>query len=448
MSIKPRNSFFSALLERHENKRILAIAFPMVLSNLSNPLLGMVDTAIVGHMQGVHFLAGTAVASMLVSQLYWLCGFLRMSATGLSAQALGRGDKQAAAKSMYQLLAPALLLGMLLIVAAPLLIITAIAFSDATAQSAPVIDDYLSVRLWGAPAALANLMLMGWLIGQQAARTVMTIQILANLLNAGLSLLLVLGLGWGVKGVAAATVCAEWGIFIAGLWLTLRRLNGQKPQRAWFRIKNYRSVLALNVDILMRNLALQITLAFMVFQGARLGEETVALNAVLMQFFVILALGLDGIAYAVEALCGESKGRGDGTLLVMRISRGLFWSLVLAMLYCLIFILFGKQIITLLTDLESLRRLADAYLPYIWILPLIAHWCFLLDGVYIGLTQGKAMRNSMLISSLGVFFPVWWSLSGWGNHGLWLAFLGFLLSRGVTLGADLFRRVRQQRLLV
>ncbi|MBN7823620.1 MATE family efflux transporter [Bowmanella dokdonensis] len=419
----------------------------MILSNITNPILAMVDTAIVGHLDGSHYLAGTAVAGMLITQIYWLCGFLRMSATGLSAQALGSGENEQAARIFYQLLAPAGLLGLLLILLQGPLQWTAEYFAEANLQVRGVIYDYLHTRIWGAPAALANLVLMGWLIGQQMARSVLAIQVAANLLNALLSLWLALGLEMGVKGVAMATVLAEWGICLTGSLLILRRIGWLKPSARWFSARLFTAVLRLNGDILLRNLALQLTLAWMVFQGARLGEQVVAVNAILMQFFVMIALGLDGIAYAVEALVGESKGRKDSYQLHLRVWRGLLWSSLLALIYSLAFVLFDRQIVALLTDLPSLRQLAGEYLQYIGWLPLAGHWCFLLDGVFIGLTRGRAMRNSMLLCSLGVFLPVWWWLSDSGNHALWSAFLAFLLARGVSLGWVYWRLWSEQALL-
>nr|WP_082633345.1 MATE family efflux transporter [Lacimicrobium alkaliphilum] len=406
----------------------------MILSNITNPLLGMVDTAIIGHLNHSYFLAGTAVATMVITQIYWVCGFLRMSATGLSAQARGSGDAAAGARVFYQLLAPALIIGILMILAQSLLVQIASAFADASEQVANVIRDYIGIRVWGAPAALANLMLVGWLVGQQHTRVVMLIQILGNVLNALLSLALAIGLGWGVEGVAAATVVAEYSIFIASVYMVLRKTGWRGVNLSWFRLSVYRQVLDLNRDILLRNLALQLTIAFLTFQGARLGEEVVAVNALLMQFFVITALGLDGIAYGVEALVGESKGARDSGQLHHRVLTGLFWSASLAVAYSLIFVVFDTAIIALLTDLAPLRQLSKDFLPYIWVMPMLAHWCFLMDGVFIGLTRGKAMRNSMLLCTLAVFFPLWWLTSGLGNHALWLAFLGFLLARGVSLG--------------
>ncbi|WP_229702229.1 MATE family efflux transporter [Bowmanella pacifica] len=438
---------FQQLLNPAENRRIVVLSLPMILSNVTNPLLGMVDTAIVGHLGATHYLAGTAVAGMVITQIYWLCGFLRMSATGLSAQALGAANTAEAARVFYQLLLPAVLFGMLLILCTDALTWAAVLFADADTPTTEVIHHYLQVRVWGAPAALANLLLMGWLIGQQATRTVMTIQILANLFNALLSYALAMGLDMGVSGVATATVIAEYGIFISGLLVVLSRIKGVRPIVGWFTAQGYRHVLALNFDILLRNLALQLTMAFMVFQAARLDAQSVALNALLMQFFVITALGLDGIAYAVEALVGEAKGKQRQDLLHLQVCRGLAWSMLLALLYCLGFVLFDHAILRLLTDLPSLIALAEGYLLYIWLLPIVGHWCFLLDGVFIGLTRGREMRNSMLLCALAVFLPVWWLMYDAGNHALWIAFLAFLAGRGITLGWAYWRLWRAQTLL-
>ena len=208
---------------------------------------------------------------------------------------------------------------------------------------------------------------------------------------------------------------------------------------AWFRWQSIRQLCSLNVAIFVRNLALQLCLAFITFQGARLGAQTAAVNAILMQFFVLVSLGLDGIAYAVEALVGEAKGQRKASLIAAHTQRGLLWSGALALLYSSFFIIAGDWIIGLLTNNELLRNAAADYTLIIVLLPVVAFWCFLFDGVFVGLSEGKAMRDSMVLSAVLGFFPVWWLLASFQNWALWWAFLSFLGARGITLGWTFWR---------
>ena len=416
------------------HKRILLLALPMILSNITTPLVGMVDTAVLGHMQGSHFIAGAAVATLLITQLYWLCGFIRMSSTGLSAQALGQKNQDKAGEVLFQSLAVGILIGLAIFALQSPILQLGLYFSEANSLMAGVINSYFSVRIYGAPAALANLALIGWLIGQQQTKQVLFIQVIANLLNAGLNVTLVFVFDQGVAGVATASVVAEYFIFVASMLFALKLLPGTKINLNWFRLKQLSPLLQLNSHTFVRNLALQLCLAFLVLQGAKTGQMTAAINAILLQFFTLIALGLDGIAFAVEALVGEAKGKASQLGIAMVTLRGLFMSSIVALLYSLIFVVFGDNIIALLTDQTEIQTLAGDYMLIIWLLPLIAHWCFLLDGVFVGLTRGKAMQNSMLFSCVAVYFPTWWYFMEYGNWALWIAMLVFMAARGLSLG--------------
>lgn len=416
------------------HKRILLLAIPMILSNITTPLVGMVDTAVLGHMQGSHFIAGAAVATLVITQLYWLCGFIRMSSTGLSAQALGQKNQHQAGKVLFQSLAVGILIGLAIFSLQSPILGLGLHFSAANPLMAEVIDTYFSVRILGAPAALANLALIGWLIGQQQTKQVLFIQVIANLLNAGLNVTLVFVFHLGVAGVAAASVIAEYFIFAASLMVALKALTGTKIHLRWFRLSQLSPLLKLNGHTFVRNLALQLCLAFLILQGAKIGQMTAAINAILLQFFTLIALGLDGIAYAVEALIGEAKGKSSQLGIALVTLRGLFLSSIVALLYSLVFVIFGDNIIALLTDQKDIQTLAADYMLIIWLLPLVAHWCFLLDGVFVGLTRAKAMQNSMLFSCVAVYFPIWWIFMEYGNWALWIALLVFMVSRGLSLG--------------
>lgn len=419
----------------------------MILANITTPLLGLVDTAVLGHMQDSHYLAGAAIAALILTQIYWLCGFLRMSSTGLSAQAKGTGSKQKADSVLCQAVLFGLVIGLVVLLLQQPILQLGVWLAEPNAEVYASIEDYFTVRVWGAPAALVNLALIGWLVGQQATKSVMLLQIAANLLNALLDIVFVFSFGWGVAGVALASVIAEYSICITGLALALYGMQVRFNITHLFSSLAKSRLVSLNSHMLLRNLALQLCLAFLSFQGARLGELTAATNAILMQFFVLIALGLDGIAYGVEALVGEAKGSKREAEIKLITYQGLLWSGVFALLYSITFFAAGEQIIQRLTDQVAIQQTALTYLPLMWLMPVLAHWCFLYDGVYIGLTRAKAMRNSMIFSALGVYFPLWWCLQQYANWGLWLALLAFLLARGVSLGGYFHYLARHRALL-
>lgn len=437
-------NFFRPSLHRP----ILFIAGPMILSNLTSPIMGLVDTAVLGHLDSTHYLAGASVAALFITQLYWLCGFLRMSSTGLSAQALGQKDWVKASKILVQGTYLGILLSVFILVSQFLWLDMVLLLANAQQQVADVIRAYFTVRIWGAPAALVNLVLIGWLIGQQQAKTVLWIQVIGNLINALLSVSLVVYWQLDVKGVALATVIAEYSIMALSLRATLKQLPHLVIESSWFNFKQLRQLLALNGYSFVRNITLQLCLAFLVFQGMRFGATSAAINAILLQFFSLIALGLDGVAYSAEALVGEQLGKKSTLGLARVTSQSLLWSLGFAVIYAVVFYYLGDVIIALLTTHSDLQRAASEYLPVIALLPLFAHWCFLLDGVFIGLTRAKAMQNSMLLSALCVYVPLWFFFSDLGNQGLWYALLGFLLARGVSLGTYFIYLYRRERLVV
>lgn len=423
--------------------QLLKLALPMILANITTPLLGLVDTAVMGHMDSSAQLAGASIGALILTQIYWVCGFIRMSATGMSAQARGEGIVTAMARSFYQTAIIAVAIGLLIWLAQQLILQAGLWLAAPAVDVAVFSREYFNIRVWGAPAALLNLALIGWLVGQQKTTSVLLVQIVGNLLNAGLDILLVWWWDWGVSGVALASVAAEYTMMTMAMLIALRHIQWQPPALEWFNKTARKFLMKLNGDMLLRNLALQACLAFLTIQGARYGQTATAVNAILMQFFVLIALGLDGIAYAVEATVGEAAGAKNARGVVRQTHRGLLWSGVFAVGYALIFWFSGRQIIGLLTDIESLQQAAYPYLGMMALLPLVAHWCFLYDGVFVGLTQAKAMRDTMIVSALLVYFPVWYFTQSAGNPALWWALLAFLLARGITLGAIFYWRKDQ-----
>lgn len=417
---------------------IFSLAVPMVVSNLSVPLLGLVDTAVIGHLSEASYLAGVALGSMIFTTLVWLLGFLRMATTGIVAQLYGEGDKRGLSAALYRSLLLALLLGLLaLALQGPLyrLVIWLAQPSDAVAGH---FSDYLGVRLLSLPAVLCNLVLIGWLLGVQDARSPMWLLLIANSLNIVLDLVLVVWLEQGVKGAALASVIADYSALFVGLRfarLRLRKHSVDRPPALADILDPVQSLrlLRLNADIFIRSLCLQLCFSFLTIQGARLGDEFVAANAVLLNFLMFIAYGLDGVAYAVEALVGKHLGRGDRAALRATVNAALTMAGVMGLFASLLFLVAGQAVIDLLTDIDAVRTTAALYLPWLVLLPLTAVWCFVMDGVFIGATRAAEMRNSMLFSTFAVFFPVYLAASSLGNHALWLAMNAFMVARGVSL---------------
>ena len=415
-----------------DHRRVLHLAVPMILSNITVPLLGLVDTAVIGHLADPAYLGGVAVGSMLITFLLWLCGFLRMSTTGLIAQAHGRGDQAALAAWMVKSLTLALLIAVFVLALQVPIGELGLSLSGASVAVAEQASHYFYLRIWGLPAALANLAILGFLVGRQDTRGPMAVLILANVLNMLLDLLFVVGFGWQVKGAAGASVIADYSALALGLWLVQRRLP-LRALAAACKVPGWSQLLHLNKDILLRTFSLELCFLFITFQGARLGDTVVAANAVLLNFLLLISYALDGIAYAAEALTGKAIGEQDEAGLRHWVRLCGQWSLLFALAFSLLFALAGKPIIALLTDLPGVRQVAGQYLGWVVVLPLVAMWCYLFDGVFIGATRGRDMRNSMLLAVFGVFFPLWFVSQGLGNHALWLALTGLMAMRGLSL---------------
>ncbi|WP_448212572.1 MATE family efflux transporter [Colwellia sp. MEBiC06753] len=430
------------------DKQIIALAIPMILSNITVPLLGLVDTAVIGHLSHAYFLGGSTVGAMIITFITWLCGFLRMSTTGLSAQALGREDSTESVLVLVRGLLVAFAIGIVLILLQIPYIDLALYLAGGSEQVQFYARQYAEIRIWGLPAALANIVILGWLLGQHKAKAVMWLLVLINVINLALDLLLVVVFDWQVQGVATATLIAEYTGLIAGIYIIKRLLTNSTTHQYLAAIKEklvhlqeLQGYFRLNRDILIRTLCLELCFVFITFQGARLGDNIVAANAILMNFLLLISFGLDGIANAAEALIGKAHGQGKQTELTQVVTRTTIWTLGFALLYSLCFLLAGEMLIAMITDLPSVKIEANQYLFWVVLLPIISCWCYLYDGIYIGLTRADIMRNSMLVATFTVFFPLWWLFSDYLNHGLWLAFCGFMLARGGTLGWHLYRRL-------
>ncbi|ENM5790681.1 MATE family efflux transporter DinF [Vibrio mimicus] len=428
------------LKQQSVHRQVLALALPMVLSNITVPLLGLVDAAVIGHLEHAWYLGGVALGSTMISVTFWLLGFLRMSTTGLTAQAHGAQNPQQLSRVLLQGSVIALGLAALFLLFHRPVAGLIFHFSDASSEVKTYAEAYFYIRAWSAPAALLNFVLLGWLLGTQNARAPMWMVIITNLTNIVLDLLLVLGLGLKVEGAAIASVIADYAGLLFGLVCVVRYWRQHQLPAPFSFIssltKELSRLVALNRDIFLRSLCLQAVFSFMTFQGAALGDETVAANAVLMSFLMMISYGMDGFAYAMEAMVGKAIGAKDDRQLRTSMIGSTFWATMICLLLSLIFLGFGSDLIQMITNIPSVQATAEIYLPWLVVMPLVAVWCFLLDGIFIGATKGKEMRNSMAISAVA-FFVAYWLSASYGNHALWLAMLSFMALRGVTLGIAL-----------
>ena len=419
----------------HADKALWRLALPMILSNITVPLLGLVDTAVIGHLDSPAYLGGVAVGATATSFLFMLLLFLRMSTTGLTAQALGAEDREGLARALVQPLLLALGAGLAIVLLRGPLIDLALYVVGGSGEVLEQARRFLEIRWLSAPASLANLVLLGWLLGVQYARAPVILLIVGNVLNIVLDLWLVMGLQMNVQGAALATACAEYATLLVGLMmvakvLRLRGISLTQLKAAWRG--NIRRMLALNRDIMLRSLLLQLCFGALTVYGARLGGEVVAINAVLMTMVTFTAYALDGFAYAVEAHSGQAYGARDGSRLMQVWKAAIRQSGLVALCFALVYAVFGQQIVALLTSIPALQQLADRYVIWQMVLPVVGVWCYLLDGMFIGATRGAEMRNSMAIAALG-FGLTLLSVPVLGNHGLWLALTVFLALRGLSL---------------
>ena len=408
----------------------------MILSNVSVPLLGIVDTAVMGHLESPTYLGAVAIGSAIFAFLYTGMNFLRMGTTGIAAQRFGAEDFDGLRTSLGQALIVSLAIALVLIVLQMPIGSLGLDLLGGDEMTRVHADTYFSVRIWSAPGTLANYVLIGWFLGLQNARVPLAIFLTINITNIVLDLLFVIVLGMKVEGVALASVIAEYTALLVGLAFAVRALRQHAGRWNLSRLTNlsaYRAFFFVNGNLFIRTMALIFALAFVTAQGARLGPSILAANAVLMNFQHLTSFGLDGIAHAAEALVGKAAGRKDDAALRQTVSLTLKWSLIFALGITAAYIIAGPLIIGLLTDLPEVRATAMTYLPWLIASPLISVWCFLYDGVYVGMTRSREMRNVMLISTFLVFLPVWFVTQGFENHGLWFAFLAFLAARGIGM---------------
>ena len=417
------------------DNQILRLALPSIVQNVTVPLLGLCDVAVMGHVGGAAHIGAIAVGAMIFNVVYWLCGFLRMGTSGLTSQALGARRLDAAAAMLRRALLIGLAIGLAIIVCQVPLRHVAFALMRPTADVAALCTPYYNMCVWGAPAVLGLYGLTGWFVGMQTTRLPMVIAIVQNVVNIALSLLLVVGLGWGVRGVAMGTVVAQWTGFVLAV-VMLRRSFGRLLARHRSSVATLLEGLGrffrLNLDIFLRTLCLVAVNLYFTSAGAAQGALTLAANTLLMQLFMFFSYVMDGFAYAGEALSGRFYGAGNNDALRLMIHRLFRIGWLVAVVFTLAYALAGPAFLRLLTSDAAVVAHARGFLGWAVLIPLTGMAAFVWDGIYIGLTRSRGMLVACLVAS-AVFFAVWFVLSpAMGNHALWLALLVYLALRGVV----------------
>ncbi len=419
------------------NKKILRLAVPNIISNLTVPLLSSVDTALVGHLEHAYYIGAIAIGGMIFNFIYWGFGFLRMGTTGLTAQAFGEQNETESVRTLYRSLAVAAISGLLLIILQYPLSAFAFRFVDSSPEVITHARTYFHIRIFTAPATLMMYAFTGWFLGMQNARYPLFLTVLVNILNLLLNLYFLQVLSMNVDGVAFGTLISGYAGLFFSLYLLKRKYhNYLRPVRIAeiLDLAPLKKFMIVNRDIFIRTLVLISAFAFFTVRSAAGGELILAANAILINLWTVMSYGIDGFAFAAESLVGLSIGARDRNGLKRSIRASFYWGVGLGLLYSVVYGLFSSQILALFTDKTEILQLAVRFMPWTVAAPLLSSFCYIWDGIYIGATASVAMRNAMLISFFGFYLPLYFILEGvLGNHGIWLALTAFMVVRAITL---------------
>lgn len=418
------------------HRRVLRIALPIVISNATVPILGAVDTGVIGQLGLAAPIGAVGIGAVILTGLYWVFGFLRMGTTGLTSQAHGSGRQGEVAALLTRALMIGFAGGLAIILFQAPLFWAAFKAAPASDEVEGLARQYMAIRVWSAPAMIALFGVTGWLIALERTRAVLAIQVLMNGLNILLDLWFVLGLDWGVAGVARATVIAEWGGLALGLWFC-RDAFRVPAWRDWPRVfdpERLRNMASVNTDILLRSLMLEGIVISFLFLGSDFGDTTLAANQVLLQFLHITAYALDGFAFAAEALVGQAVGARNRAALRQGAVRTSQWGLGVILLLAVAFAVWGGAVIDLMAKAPDVQTEARTYLVYMVLAPILGLAAWMLDGIFIGATRTRDMRNMMAVSLVIYVVAVIVLKPVLGNHGLWVALLISYVARGITLG--------------
>lgn len=419
------------------------LAWPIILSNISIPLLGLIATGAIGHLPDSRYMGAVTLGVSLFNFLFWGFGFLRMGTTGMTSQAHGRHDDDAMRLLLAQSLIISVVIGLTLLAFSPWLLPFGIRCLGGSPEVTALAEQYAFIRIWAAPAALSNFTLLGWLLGRQQARAAMLMTIINSVINVLLVLLFTQYIDGRSAGAAWATLLADYISMLVGIILVRQQLNGLGgvlPRAPLRQISAYADLFRVNHHLFIRTLCLLFTMLFFTSRGAEAGTTVLSANGVLLEFVMLLSFAMEGFAQAAETLTGEAVGARQWHRVSEIVRTCARLALFTGAAATALFWLAGGGMIDLLTDLSEVRDVARLYLPWLIIIPLIAVWSFMFDGIFIGATESKAMRDTLVLSTL-LFLLTWYLSRGLGNHGLWLSYLVFMVLRGGSL-AWVYRRKR------
>jgi len=418
------------------HRRVLWIALPIVLSNATVPILGLVDTGVIGQLGEAAPIGAVGIGAIILTAIYWIFGFLRMGTVGLVSQALGQRDRDEMDALLSRVLMIGLSAGVGLIALQIPIFWLAFQVSPASAEVESLAQDYMQIRVFSAPAMISLYGLTGWLIAQERTAGVLIIQLVMNGLNIGLNFLFVLSFGWGIEGVAIASFIAEWTGFAIALWLC-RDGFASGAWKVWTRVFDRARLIRMavvNTDILIRSVLLQAAFVSFLFLGGDLGDVPLAANQILLQFLYITSYALDGFAFAAETLVGQALGAKQRARLRRAAFLTSLWGVIIVAILTFAFWLGGQALVDLMAKSQEVRAEAAIYLPWMIATPLLGVAAWMLDGIFIGATRSADMRNMMAVSFVFYLICLWFLLPAFGNHGLWASLILFFVARGVTLG--------------
>jgi MATE family multidrug resistance protein len=436
------------LKDKDTNREILRLAIPNILSNISIPLLGMVDTALMGRLESEIYIGAVALGSIIFNIIYWGFGFLRMGTTGLTAQSYGQKDRNECTAILGR--------GLLFSVGGSILILTLqsviawVGFSLLQGDEAvkAIATQYFYIRIYAAPATLGLYVFQGWFLGMQNARYPMVLTIFVNLLNIVFNIIFVLKMGMKVDGVALGTVLAQYLGLALALWIFVfkyRPFVAFIDRRQIFRLAAIKRFFVINFDIFIRTICLLFTFAFFTSASAAIDSLTLAANQILLQYISLMSFAVDGFAFAAESLVGRYIGARDSVHLRKSVRYLFYWGIGFGAAFALVYGVLGRDLLRIFTDQTKIIQAALPFVLWMVAISLIGSVAYMWDGVYIGATATAPMRNMMVISTVGVFLPAYYlTLSSTGNHGLWLSLLLFMVARAITLGLLAKRHIFSQ----
>lgn len=431
---------------KQRDRQILQIALPSIVSNITVPLLGLVDMSIVGHMGGAHYIGAVAVGSMIFNMIYWVFAFLRMGTSGMTSQSLGRRDLHEVVRLLVRSIAVAMFISFAILLLQVPIAWLAFTLMSPTADILPLALRYFYICIWGAPAMLGLYGLTGWYIGMQNTRLPMFISIMQNVVNIAVSCLLVYGFGMKVEGVAIGTVVAQWAGFLVGLLLLKRnywRLAKYFQKQGVLQRSAMARFFSVNRDIFLRTLCLVAVNMYFTSAGAQQGAVILAVNTLLMQLFLLFSYVMDGFAYAGEAMAGKYYGAGNMVALRDTVWHVFRWGGMMALLFTIVYILGGSDFLSLLTDEQSVVAASAEYLPWAVLIPFAGLAAFVWDGIFIGLTATRSMLMSLVFSALAFFTICFTLVPFFGNHALWLALVVYVIVRGLVLTVAAHKKIKK-----